>query len=257
MNTEIAKRIEGRCNRLINRAIQDIPTLHKDKNYKALVGVIKGLCRDSLQLGMLTIRSEERSDSGIEIISKPIGSVELLLSIPENELHPSDFIIPIYLCLLCGEFELATALAKKAVSDGIKIIAGNHFDVHGKMLAYFILRDAEKIKENEEKLFKLSKNYWWEKLRLYFELYMLVALDDQSGFTKTLNRTTANMESREKDKKFGDQLGEYGGLEYNQFVLDFMALGIASYASYIGFNVDFQSKYFPSEIIEGSIRKNA
>ena len=257
MNIDIANRIEGRCNSLINRAIPDIPILHKDKNYKGLVGVIKGLCRYSLQLGMLTIRREGRTDSGIEIFSKPIKSITLFLSIPENELHPSDLIIPIYLCLLCGEFELAASLAKKGVSDGVAIIAGSHFDVHGKMLAYFILRDATKLKENEEKLFKLSKNYWWEKFRLYFELYMLVALNDQSGFSESLKKTTANMESRSKDKKFGDQLGEYGGLEYNQYVLDFMALGIASYASYIGFNVDFQSKYFPSELIEVAIRKNA
>ena len=56
------------------------------------------------------------------------------------------------------------------------------------------------------------------------------------------------MIARETDRKFGDQPGEYGGLDYNQFVLDYMALGIVTFACRLGFRTNFESAYFPLEV---------
>ncbi len=73
---------------------------------------------------------------------------------------------------------------------------------------------------------------------------------DQEKYDLLLNEASALFEERAGDEEFGDQLGEYGGLGENEYVIDFMALGIASVAKYKGLVTSLDTKYFPFLILK-------
>jgi hypothetical protein len=184
-------------------------------------------------------------------------SIEAIQLIPNNELSAAKLNVPIYLALITGNYSIARTLSKKAANNEIQMIPGSQFDLHAKMIAGMVLQDPKQINESEIKLFSLGKLHWWEKQRLYFDMYKSVATQNFEELSDQLKFTTKNMRSRASDREFGDQLGEYGGLDYNQFVLDFMALGIVSFAYRLGFRTNFEAEYFPIEIILLAMKRNA
>ncbi|WP_415884545.1 hypothetical protein [Neptuniibacter sp. QD34_54] len=249
MDIEIADRIEMRCSRMLERSTKGLPELLKEKNWRGVPGVAHGKCRDSLVLGMLKARKGEDLEAVFDIFCEGAEAAEYLLKVPPCELPISRLDIPLFLCLITGRFDLAHKLASLVLSEELVFIRSSHFDLHTKMIAGFILENLSVIEENEKALFKLTKIYRWEKQRLYFEMYKNIVTGDAEALNINIGKAQESFASRKDDKKFGDQLGEYGGMEYNQFALDFMGLGIASLAVHKGFNVHCDTEYLPQQLV--------
>ena len=250
MDLQIAERIEMRCSRMLERSTKGLPELLTHENWKGIPGVAHGMCRDLLVLGMLKARQNESLDEVFKIFCKGQDAVEYLLKVPSGHLPISRLDIALYLCLITGEFTKARDLASRIQNEELVFIKSSHCDLHAKMLAAFILSDIDGIIEYENKLFSLTRIHWWERQRLYFEMYKNITLNDAHSLNENLLSAQEYFASREKDKKFGDQLCEYGGLTYNQFCLDFMGLGILSFAIHKGIKIEYSSDYIPFKLLE-------
>ncbi len=247
-DVNLAERIKGSCERMLRRAESDIPVLKSKENWKALSGVVKGACRDALQLAMLEIRCNDNVAFAKECFSRANTASMSLTAIPESAVVASSFDTPIYCCLLAHDISGAEKLAVVALNE--KITPGSHFDVHAKMLAAFVLDKVKLFETYLQEFNKLEQLYWWDKQKIYFELYRAVLHRDGELYTQLLKNALAEFRLRGKDKEFGDQLGEYGGLEYNQFAIDFMSIGIAAFAQSKGLNCTVSdNEFFPVSLI--------
>jgi hypothetical protein len=249
MNQDIAIRIEQHCYRMLNRGNKELPVLIDEQNWKGLASVTNGICRDSLILGMLNARQGEEPKKVFDIFFEGVQSANNFLSVPSDSLPISNLDIPLYLCLITGNFRLAYLLATRIKEENLIFVSSSHFDHHTKMISGFILSDLELINEHENRLFKLRKLYWWERQRLYFDMYRAITNGDDGLLDRYLSLLKQHFASRAQDKKFGDQLPEYGGLAHNQFCLDFMALGIISYAIQNGIKISYDSRFVPIELV--------
>jgi hypothetical protein len=248
LDVNLAERIKGNCERMLRRAEPDIPALKSKENWKALSGVAKGACQDALQLAMLELRCNDDVVSAKSYFMRARTAGLALTTIPEGAVVASSFDIPIYCCLLAHDISGATNLAGVALLE--KVTPGSHFDAHAKILSAFVLDDIELFEENMQVFHDLEKLYWWEKQRVYFDLYRAVLQRDGALYNQLLKNAVAEFKLRATDKDFGEQLGEYGGLEYNQFAIDFMALGIAILAQSKGLACAEPSiEHFPTELI--------
>ncbi len=244
----LAERIKGSCERMLRRAEPDIPVLQSKENWKALSGVVKGACRDALQLGMLEIRCKGNIVLAKEYFSRARTSGIALTAIPEATVVASSYDIPIYCCLLVNDLSGAGKLAHSALKE--KVTPGSHFDVHAKILSAFILDDMDLFERFLQEFNELEQLYWWKKQKIYFDLYEAVLRKNAELFNQLLESSLAEFKLRATDKEFGDQLGEYGGLEYNQFALDFMAVGITVLAQSRGVSCAIPStEYFPTALV--------
>jgi hypothetical protein len=249
MDLEIADRIEMRCTRMLERSIKGLPDLLNEENWKGVSGVAHGRCRDTLVLGMLKARKGEDLKEVFDIFCDGASAAEYLLKVPASHLPLSRLDIPIFICLITGRFNLAQLLAKRIKEEDLKFVQSSHFDLHTKMISGFILSDIKAIESNEKKLFQLTKIHWWDRQRLYFEMYKNIVNRNIEAFTTNLNDVREYFSSRKKDRRFGDQLLEYGGMNNNQFTLDFMALGIISYAIHNYLEVDYSSEFVPKKLL--------
>lgn len=239
----LADRIKGSCERMLLRAEPDIPLLQSKGNWKALSGVSKGACRDALQMAMLEIRCNKDIDAAKSLFLRGRDAAIALASIPESEVPASSFDIPIFCSLLSGDIDSAKRLASVALSG--KVIPGSHFDIHAKVLSGFVLDSLELVEKWLVEFRALESIYWWKKQSVYFDLYKAVLEQNSERFNSLLSEAIKQFKVRGSDVEFGDQLGEYGGLEYNQFAIDFMAVGIAVLASSKGIDVYLDDEMFP------------
>lgn len=121
------------------------------------------------------------------------------------------------------------------------------------MLSSFVLNDLDTFELALLDFGDLEASYWWGKQRIYFSLYRAVLDGDGAFFNELLLEAIELFRARGFDKDFGDQLGEYGGLEYNGFAIDFMSVGIAVVAKSKGLSCQLDNEYFPKDLIEGVI----
>lgn len=249
IDLEMADRIKSRCERMLRRAEPDIPILEKQEKWEALGSVVKGACRNALQIAMIEMRCNNDIELSRKYFSKARTFSSSFKNIPEGVITASSFDIPIYCCLLSGDIDAAKQLADIIFSGKLKIVPGSHFDVHAQVLAAFILGDLDSFATGLSDFKKLEPNYWWEKQGIYFELYRSVISADEVTFNGLLHEAAELFKARGSDKEFGDQLGEYGGLEYNQFAIDFMSIGIAILAKAKGIKTSLDNDYFPAELV--------
>ena len=245
----MADRISSRCDRMLKRAEPDVPNLLKEGKWDALGGVIKGACRNALQLAMIEIRCHNDIDTALSYLSKARDLSIAFETIPAGIVAASSLDIPIFCCLLTGDVYNAKLLAELISSGKMKVISGSHFDVHTQILAAFVLNDIKSFDKRLNDFGDLEPNYWWEKQGIYFRLYRAVLDNNESLFNELLNEAIKLFKERSTDKDFGNQLGEYGGLEYNQFAIDFMSVGIAVIAKSKGLSCHQDSVYFPLKLI--------
>ncbi len=247
-DVNLAERIKGSCGRMLRRAEPDIPTLKSKGNWKALSGVAKGACRDALQLAMLELRCNNDAASAKAYLMRASAAGMALADIPESTVVASSFDIPIYCCLLAHDLSGSEKLASVALVENLT--PGSHFDAHAKILSAFVLDDIDLFEKHLQDFNSLEQLYWWEKQIVYFDLYKAVLQRDGELFNQLLKNAIAEFKLRATDKDFGEQLGEYGGLEYNQFVIDFMAIGITILAQSKGLSCTMPSiEYFPAVLI--------
>lgn len=246
---ELALRIRSRCERMLKRAEPDIPELERQANWEALGGLLKGACRNALQLAMIELRCNHDVEAARRYFLKARDLSSFFEGVSEGVVAASDLDIPIYCCLLSGDFESAKRLAEIISSGKLKVIPGSHFDVHAQILSAFILGDLGCFERWLLDFERLEQSYWWGRQKIYFDLYRSVIVGDEVAFSILLCEAVALFGDRRFDKEFGNQLGEYGGLEYNQFSIDFMSVGIAVVAKEKGLIVSIDSDYFPAKLI--------
>lgn len=247
-DVSLGVRIKSSCERMLSKAELDIPVFLSKENWRALSGVARGACQDALRLAMLEIRFNNDIASAKEKLSRAKSAGLVLAGIPEGAVSASRFDLPIYCCLLAHDVSGAERLANVALLG--KVTSGNHFDVHAKILSAFVLDDIRLLEEQIRVFDGMAKLYWWRAQRVYFDLYRAVLQKDERLYNQLLNKAISSFGSRATDKDFGDQLGEYGGLEYNQFAIDFMALGIAILAQSKGLEFTGTSNdYFPTALV--------
>ena len=249
ISKQVAGRIRVMCSRLLERAPSNIQALKSKGDWKTLGVYVHGACRNALRLGMLEIRQNNDLDSASTYFSAGATIAAELQFLPPEMLSLSNYDIPIFCCLISGDFQGAKSLAEIVNKSSIGN-AKSHFDVHAKVLGAFVLSDKDQFRRSIENFENLEKNYWWEKQKIYFCLYESVMEKNQEKYDLLLNEASSLFEERAEDEKFGDQLGEYGGLGENDYVIDFMALGIASVAKSKGLDTSLDTKCFPLLILK-------
>ena len=240
--------IKSRCGDYLNRAEVEIPNMKERENWKALSRLAKGVARNALQYAMIELRCNKDFTSAKALFERARIASIALVDIPENVAPASSFDIPMFCSLLAHDVDNTKMLAEVALTE--KVIPGSHFDVHAKILSAFVLDDFKLAEKWVQEFDGLKKLYWWDKQRIYFDLYKAVLQRDGESFNDLLTKAVTQFKERETDKKFGDQLGEYGGLEYNKFAIDFMAIGIAIIAKSKGMNSSLDNDYFPLKLLD-------
>ena len=248
-NKELSERMFGNRSRMLARAEPDIPILVEEENWGGLAGVASGACNDALQLMMLEIRCHKNFSLAKEYILRARNAAKILKAIPDATVEASNFTIPIYCCLLAHDLVSAQQLANAAIRQNET--PGSHFDIHAKILAACVSDDPELFQTYLHKFNQLSVLYWWQVQKNYFDLYSSILQRDELSFSSLLESAIDKFEERANDKDFGDQLSEYGGLEYNRFSIDFMATGVTILARSKGMvcSVNY-SEFLPPELVE-------
>lgn len=244
----VASRTRMMCEALLERAPQKLLSLEARQDWSAYGAYIHSLCRSALRLAMLDIRECADIKSAKERFR---GASEVALKLkcekPE-EIAPCFFDIPIFCCLIHGDFDNANALSRLCIKS-LSYKQGSYFDAHAKVLSAFVLQDGDNFENAVKDFRKLPSNYWWDQQAVYFDLYAAVMRRDQVGFNHFLATAHHEFEKRGADRKFGDKMPEYGGLLENDLVVDFMALGVAAVALSVGMKVDFDGKFFPLSVL--------
>jgi hypothetical protein len=207
--------------------------------------------RSALQLGMLNARLDADFSSAMATFSAgALYAPELIaLATAKVALEADFFEAPIYCCLLASKQreaeDLARSLSAIPVSGDL-----SWFELSARLLAAFVLKDEERFDSLIQYSDKVEKNYRQRQLEIYFQMYRAVLARDQALYDRLMQEANDKFKARAKDKQFGDELSEYGGLQENAFVLDFMSLGVASIARRLSLTNSLNSEYFPQTLLE-------
>ena len=157
-DSKLADRIKSRCNRMLDRALPDVPKLEKQENWGALGGVIKGACRDALQLAMIEMRVTGELDKALGYLKKVRGLFDSFDAVPNGKIEASILEIPIYCCLLLGDIDKAKRLSLLVLKADM--VPGSYFDIHAQILSAFVLDDSQLAEKWEQEFDGLKKGYW-------------------------------------------------------------------------------------------------
>lgn len=244
----VASRARMMCEALLERSPKKLVSLEERQDWGAYGSYIHSLCRSALRLAMLDIRQCADVKAARERLRDASEMALKLRHGKPEEIAPCFFDIPIFCCLIHGDYDGANALARLCVQSSSGK-CGSYFDVHAKVLSAFVLQDGDLYDRMVADFRELPSNYWWSKQLVYFDLYAAVMRRDQGALNGLLMASQSEFDKRGTDKKFGDKMPEYGGLLESNFVIDFMALGIAALAFSVGMKVDFDGKFFPLSVL--------
>src|SRR5690606_16115699 len=106
---------------MLKRAESDIPALAEQEKWEALGGVLKGACRNALQIAMIELRCNNDVEISRRYFQKARDLSSAIKGIAADVVTASSLDIPIYCCLLYGDIESARQLAEIISAGKLKI----------------------------------------------------------------------------------------------------------------------------------------
>jgi len=236
--------VEARRRR-IKAQLDDLPgilaKLYAKKDFARVGHNVDLLARALLLRGMTAYRTEQDAKGALadfqaacDLTKEFDRSLKSIRESPPDSragyLDIADFEIAMYACLLGCNLERAKTLAALTADPAVQLKEDRVKASMTRLLAALILDDRDRFAALQAEYRRLKKDYWWQQFQHYVDAYGSVMDRDQQAFDKLMDHAEEKFLSRAKDRKFGDLRPEFGGLENNEQVLDFMSLGIAKLA---------------------------
>jgi hypothetical protein len=239
---------------------QIIEQLHARGNFVHVGFNVNLLARNLLACGMMSQRVDADTGAALEYFRTACGFTRELgraleaiaKSAPDSEqayLLPEQFEIPLYVCVLAGDWAQAELIARWTGYPGV-IDREDQFRALMTWQLAALLRDDEQgfmaVRQKFEKMPKKHKSR--QRLIIYADMYDAVMHRDQKRFDVSIEAARVQYLARRRNR---DPLRpEYGDGEHNNAVLDFMSVGTARIASRRGLQVRSYSGTLPQALVE-------
>lgn len=260
-----ANLIEARKKR-ISGEISDTPgilgSLYAKKDFARVAHNVDMIARSLLLRGMMSYRVDKDVNAALadfraackltDEFDRALKGIEAGNDAPARSayLEVSDFEIPIYTCLLASNWPRALALVELMSRPAVQQKEDPARVLMARLFAAFLVDDKDKFKTLRAQYDRAKKDYWWQQLAHYIDLYESVLNRDQERFDRLTDDAEKKFLSRAVDRKFGDLRPEFGGLAENDVVVDFMSVGIGKAALKRGMRLTKDSDVIPRQLVE-------
>jgi len=260
--------IAGRKKRIAD-AIADAPGIleqvYARKDFRRVGHNVDVLDRSILLRGMMAQRLQRDADAALadfRLAAEWTREFDKALDAIRNSAPPlisadldiAAFEIPLFACVLAGMRTRAREVASLTRDPLVRDLEDPIDALMTRFWAALILDDAADFQRLRARHERTKKTRWSQYVAIYVGMYEAVLHGDTARYHELAVQADSKFRARAKDRKLGTFRPEYGGLQENAVVLDFMALGIANVAQGRNVPLPQDTDIVPHVLVEAASR---